>query len=171
MSKTSPQNLFIISELHTVFTNCERIEDHLAVKFIVKDPKTGSQTGDIIFYKKDEREIRVFIDNFPGQKKFYQTNMPFKDYKEFFNKMSQIGLLLVWAKKPNISPLEELLRIGDPWPLVDVIEKLTDASDILLHQKDYDRMGWEDHEYCFREGRKIVELLRHQNKFNQIVES
>jgi hypothetical protein len=65
--------------------------------------------------------------------------------------------------KPDVMlslPLNEILRLDQPWPLVDVLKKLIEASDILLHEKNYDRNGWEEHEHCFREGNKIVELLK-----------
>jgi len=30
-----------------------------------------------------------------------------------------------------------------PWALKDILSKLAEAADILLHQKDYDGHGWE----------------------------
>lgn len=55
-----------------------------------------------------------------------------------------------------------IFRWTEPWSLLEVMKKLTEASDILLHQKDYDRMGWEEHECAYREGLKIIELLEKQ---------
>lgn len=53
----------------------------------------------------------------------------------------------------------DVLRLNNPWSLLNVMKKLVEASDILLHQKDYDRLGWEDHEHALREGKKIIKTL------------
>jgi hypothetical protein len=52
-----------------------------------------------------------------------------------------------------------VLRLDDTWPLIDVLRKLVEASDILLHKRDYDQTGWEEHEYAYRDGLKIIEQL------------
>lgn len=52
-----------------------------------------------------------------------------------------------------------VLRLEETWPLIDVLRKLVEASDILLHEKDYDRAGWEEHEYAYRQGLMIIEQL------------
>ncbi len=39
--------------------------------------------------------------------------------------------------------LRAVLMEGESWPLRDVITKLVEASEILLHQKNYDGHGWE----------------------------
>lgn len=39
-----------------------------------------------------KNEWRVFIDNFPGQKKYYQTNFPITTLERFVSEMKSIGL-------------------------------------------------------------------------------
>ena len=36
----------------------------------------------------------------------------------------------------------------DPWPDTDVMAKLADAADVLLHRMDYDGHGWEEVQHC-----------------------
>lgn len=43
-----------------------------------------------------------------------------------------------------------------PWPLRDVIEKLTEAATILLDEKDYDGHGWELIAGCRDRAREIL---------------
>lgn len=57
--------------------------------------------------------------------------------------------------KPNLGQ-------DEPWPLIDVIKKLCEAADILLHKKDYDGHGWEEMELCFKKGLDIVKKLESQ---------
>ncbi len=39
--------------------------------------------------------------------------------------------------------LMRALAQDTPWPLADVLAKLIEASDILMHRKGYDGEGWE----------------------------
>ncbi len=47
----------------------------------------------------------------------------------------------------------------NPWPLVDVLKKLVEATDILLHEKAYDRAGWEEMEHCYKRGKEIIKKI------------
>jgi hypothetical protein len=60
----------------------------------------------------------------------------------------------------RIAQLESALRMSDAWPLHDVIQKLVDGVDILLHKKDYDALGWEEYEHAFTRGKEIVKQLK-----------
>lgn len=74
---------------------------------------------------------------------------------------SFIKAFIAGAKSQSMSEWVsvEILRFSEPWSLLEVMKKLVEASDILLHQKDYDRLGWEEHEHAFREGKKIIQAL------------
>jgi len=45
-------------------------------------------------------------------------------------------------------------------PLIDVMSKLNEAADILLHKKDYDGHGWEDIEHCYRHTKDFISELK-----------
>jgi len=47
-----------------------------------------------------------------------------------------------------------------PWPTHDLLDKLADATDILLHDKDYDGHGWEILQQCMEEARRRSRLIR-----------
>lgn len=53
----------------------------------------------------------------------------------------------------------EILALDTAWPLIDVLKKLVHATDVLLHEKAYDRAGWEEIEHCFQRGKQTIELL------------
>lgn len=54
---------------------------------------------------------------------------------------------------------EELMGLENAWPLRDILKKLIESSDILLHEKDYDGHGWELIDKAKEEAEKTVKLL------------
>jgi len=83
---------------------------------------------------------------------------------EHLNEYASLGFIAGYQQaqqEPNW--VSEIFRFDKPWSLLEVMKKLVGASDILLHQKDYDRMGWEEHEHAYREGKAIIELLSNIN--------
>lgn len=46
------------------------------------------------------------------------------------------------------------------WNTLSVIEKLTTAADILLHDKDYDGGNWEEIEICYQRGKEILQQFK-----------
>lgn len=56
-------------------------------------------------------------------------------------------------------PIAEIIGADQPWPLRDVLNKLIEASDILLHNKSYDGHGWEEISHAVERGRYIAGLL------------
>ena len=42
----------------------------------------------------DNSELRIFIDNFPGQKRYYESNIPIRTIKEFQSVIERTGLKL-----------------------------------------------------------------------------
>lgn len=66
--------------------------------------------------------------------------------------------------KPQLTPtkpvdITEYDTGNTAWPFKDVLTKLVEASDILLHKRDYDGHGWEEHELCFRLAKAILTKL------------
>lgn len=56
-------------------------------------------------------------------------------------------------------PIDDILGLDQPWPLVDVLKKLIEASDILLHKHSYDGHGWEEISHAVEIGKQKVDLL------------
>lgn len=46
------------------------------------------------------------------------------------------------------------------WNTHDVIEKLCEATDILLHKKDYDGHGHEEILICLQRGRELLQQIK-----------
>jgi len=56
---------------------------------------------------------------------------------------------------------EELPLDNDKaWNTHDVIAKLVEAADILLHKKDYDGHGWEEIEICYKRGKELLQQIK-----------
>jgi len=53
----------------------------------------------------------------------------------------------------------DILGLDNSWSLKDVLKKLIEASEILLHQKNYDGHGWEEINHCVERGKAIVSTL------------
>jgi transcriptional regulator with XRE-family HTH domain len=53
----------------------------------------------------------------------------------------------------------DILGLDSSWSLKDVLKKLIEASEILLHQKNYDGHGWEEINHCVERGKEIVSTL------------
>jgi len=62
-------------------------------------------------------------------------------------------------QKAQQSIMDKILGNDNPWPLKDVLNKLIEASEILLHEKNYDRHGWEEISRCVKRGKEIVSIL------------
>lgn len=55
--------------------------------------------------------------------------------------------------------LDKVIRLDQPYSLPEVLKALVECADILLHEKSYDRVGWERLEYCYRHGKDIIALF------------
>jgi hypothetical protein len=69
---------------------------------------------------------------------------------------TEIPQLLETAVMPS---LQSVLALDNAWCLKDVMKKLIEASEILLHQKNYDGHGWEEINHCVERGKEIVSIL------------
>jgi hypothetical protein len=43
----------------------------------------------------------------------------------------------------NSLPINEIIGLNEPYSLRDILLKLVEASNILMHEKNYDGTGWE----------------------------
>ena len=53
----------------------------------------------------------------------------------------------------------KVFRFDQPYSLPEVLKALVECADILLHEKSYDREGWERLEYCYRHGKDIIQVF------------
>lgn len=81
--------------LVTLFENIRAgVSQTLGISYVVSSEK--GDTAQIICVKHEGSftEWRFFIDNYPGPKKYYQTNLPYPDIETFESDMKRIGLEL-----------------------------------------------------------------------------
>jgi|WetSurMetagenome_2_1015567.scaffolds.fasta_scaffold00103_17 hypothetical protein len=52
--------------------------------------------------------------------------------------------------------IEKLLESDNSWSTIDVLKKLIEATEILLHEKNYDGHGWEEISHCVKRGKEIL---------------
>jgi hypothetical protein len=86
-----------------------------------------------------------------------------KSLREENERLRNAGEILakaMYSRDARIAEFESALRLDQAWPLRDVIQKLVDGVDILLHEKDYDALGWEDYEHSFTRGKEIIAQLK-----------
>jgi hypothetical protein len=75
--------------IENIFSNVERVEDDRFQVFRVRD-ENGSDAGMMTYMGKNE--WRVFVDNFPCQKKYFSTNLPINTVQQFIDDISRTGL-------------------------------------------------------------------------------
>lgn len=65
-----------------------------------------------------------------------------------------------WLSPEVVRRLRSAFAFNQPWPITEVLEKLADASDILLRDKDYDGHGWELIQSCVPRARIMAATFR-----------
>ena len=88
--------------------------------------------------------------NYKGIKSRHYAIQMLKDFTSQFQQKAQQPIT------------DEILGNDKSWPLKDVLDKLIEASEILLHEKNYDRHGWEEISHCVKRGKEIVSILVHK---------
>lgn len=83
-----------VKAIDQLFQNVERVEDERCESYRVRD-QYGHDAGAINYLGKNE--WRVFVDNFPSQKKYFAWNLPIKTVGEFIADIQRTGLVLVEA--------------------------------------------------------------------------
>ncbi len=56
-------------------------------------------------------------------------------------------------------PINDILGVTEPWPLYEVLKKLEEASEILLHKKNYDGHGWEEIHHAAKRAKEIISIF------------
>jgi hypothetical protein len=86
---------FESNELVTLFENIRAgISQTLGISYVVFSENGDTAQIICIEHEGSSNEWRFFIDNFPGQKKYYQTNFPYPDVGTFISDMKRIGIEL-----------------------------------------------------------------------------
>lgn len=62
----------------------------------------------------------------------------------------------------RLLPIDDILMLDRPYSLKHVIDKLVEASEILLHNKNYDGHGWELISHCVDLGKEISSKFEKQ---------
>ena len=75
-----------------LFSNIERLDDDRCESFRVRN-EHGSDAGTMSYLGKNE--WRIFVDNFPGEKKYFSTNLPMNTVLDFLTDISRTGLKLI----------------------------------------------------------------------------
>jgi hypothetical protein len=75
-----------------LFSNVERLNDDRCQAFRVCN-EYGSDAGTLSYLGKNE--WRIYVDNFPGEKKYFSTNLPMNTVRDFLNDISRTGLKLI----------------------------------------------------------------------------
>lgn len=58
----------------------------------------------------------------------------------------------------------ELLGVGNPYPLSDVLQRLVDAAEYLLHNKSYDGHDYEEISICKGRAKDIIKALQQKTQ-------
>jgi len=66
------------------------------------------------------------------------------------------GYIITYEQAKEIIKALELMENDKPYSLIDILQILADAANVLLHEKDYDRNGYEEIELCVKQARKLI---------------
>jgi hypothetical protein len=96
---------FTHEKLPELFSNItlQKVED-FETRYIINAER--GFFGDIVIMKGQsgvKNEWRFFLDNYPGQKKYYATNLPFRTVGDFISDMQRLGVPLVSTTPAPIS--------------------------------------------------------------------
>lgn len=67
--------------------------------------------------------------------------------------------LSVIPPKNHVERKDEILGHDNPFPLHDVLKRLVDAAEYLLHKQDYDGPDYEEIGTCVKRAKDIMKLL------------
>lgn len=56
----------------------------------------------------------------------------------------------------TVEAMESAMATADPWPTKDVISKLIEAAELLLHRHDYDGHGYEEIAAAVERAKQII---------------
>jgi hypothetical protein len=62
---------------------------------------------------------------------------------------------------------KDILGLGNPFPLKDVLQNLVNASEYLLNNKSYDRHDYEEIGICVKRAKEIIQKLEYASIVNK----
>ena len=65
-------------------------DDSLLTRYILK--LSGNDNLEILVFKSDNNEIRFIHDNFPGQRRFFSTNIPYTSIEDFESDLKRMKI-------------------------------------------------------------------------------
>jgi hypothetical protein len=77
------------------------------------------------------------------------------DWKHVDNIESELSALESEPEEQEI----DVLGLSNPWPLLDVLKQLVEATEILLQKHSYDGHGHEELQICVKRGKEIIFAL------------
>lgn len=82
---------FTHKDILKTFTNVQKIEKHNDIKYVFSN-ENGSDYLElyVLTFDRNENEIRIIVDNYPHQRRFYSTNIPFRNLEDFENMFKRI---------------------------------------------------------------------------------
>lgn len=113
-------------------------------------------------YTKKEIE-KIAVDKFGRNYELFQGQLEW--FTKGFNTALLIENLNTEGSKNNEigilnKRIENLLRLDERWDTLSILEELTKASDILLHEKDYDGHGWELIAKATEEAKNLITIIK-----------
>ncbi len=79
------------SKLDVVFKHVRQIDvNRKNAHHYALSNETGNDMAQFVF--SGGKELTVEVDNFPGQKQYFNTNFPIRSNDEFINEMKRINL-------------------------------------------------------------------------------
>lgn len=119
LAKTHTGRTFTPKDLPAYFKNVQQVENTSSLLFRVMDAH-GNDTGMITYLGSNE--WRVYVDNFPGEKKYFQWNLPIKSLDDFGRDISRTGLILVPVDALSKTPSQFF------YPSVDKLIQLVNGN-------------------------------------------
>ncbi|GAB0154637.1 hypothetical protein [Marinobacterium sp. BA1] len=77
---------------------CHTYSDKIKAFMVYGD--YGQEIGMISYL--GEGEWRIYVDNFPGQKQYFSTNLPIRSVQELVAEVARTGMVLIESKKETI---------------------------------------------------------------------
>lgn len=91
--------------------------------------------------------------------------MPILDSMDHIEESDQNWSDVVNDLESQLAKYREALAISNPWPITDILSKLIEASETLLHECGYDghkpgQMPYEDINICVDEAKKAITRIK-----------